>query len=99
VRRPYERYTLLDVEIKTGRTHQIRVHLAHFKHPVVGDKVYNGGRDSTVSDVRVRAAIRAMGRQFLHAEQLGFRHPQTGEPLRFTSKLPAELSRMLDALE
>ncbi|HYP00940.1 MAG TPA: RluA family pseudouridine synthase [Pyrinomonadaceae bacterium] len=99
VRRPYERFTLLDVEIKTGRTHQIRVHLAHLKHPVVGDKVYNGGRDTTVSDVRLRAAIRAMGRQFLHAEQLGFRHPQTGEPLRFKTALPAELARMLDALE
>ena len=99
VRRPYERFTLLDVEIKTGRTHQIRVHLAHLKHPVVGDKVYNGGRDTTVADVRVRAAIRAMGRQFLHAEQLGFRHPQTGESLRFQAALPPELSRMLEALE
>jgi 23S rRNA pseudouridine1911/1915/1917 synthase len=99
VRRPYERFTLLDVQIKTGRTHQIRVHLAHLKHPVVGDKVYNGGRDTTVSDVRVRAAIRAMGRQFLHAERLGFRHPRTGESLRFDAPLPAELSRMLEALE
>ncbi|HLL72350.1 MAG TPA: RluA family pseudouridine synthase [Pyrinomonadaceae bacterium] len=99
VRRPFERYTMLDVEIKTGRTHQIRVHLAHLKHPVVGDKVYNGGRDTTVADVRVRAAIRAMGRQFLHAEQLGFRHPQTGEALKFNAPLPAELSRMLEALD
>ncbi|HEV2881507.1 MAG TPA: RluA family pseudouridine synthase [Pyrinomonadaceae bacterium] len=98
VRRPYERFTLLDVQIKTGRTHQIRVHLAHLKHPVVGDKVYNGGRDTTVADVRVRAAIRAMGRQFLHAEQLGFRHPLSGAPLRFDAPLPAELSRMLEAL-
>ena len=98
VRRAYERFTLLDVQIKTGRTHQIRVHLAHLKHPVVGDKIYNGGRDTTVSDVRVRAAIRAMGRQFLHAEQLGFRHPLTGETLRFHAPLPAELSQMLDAL-
>jgi 23S rRNA pseudouridine1911/1915/1917 synthase len=98
VRRAYERFTLLDVEIKTGRTHQIRVHLAHLKHPVVGDKVYNGGRDTTISDVRVRAAIRAMGRQFLHAEQLGFHHPQTGESLRFNAPLPVELSRMLEAL-
>jgi 23S rRNA pseudouridine1911/1915/1917 synthase len=98
LRRAYERFTLLDVEIKTGRTHQIRVHLAHLKHPVVGDKVYNGGRDTTISDVRVRAAIRAMGRQFLHAEQLGFRHPHTGESLRFNAPLPAELSLMLDAL-
>ena len=98
VKRAYERFTLLDVQIKTGRTHQIRVHLAHLKHPVVGDKIYNGGRDTTVADVRVRAAIRAMGRQFLHAEQLGFRHPQTGETLRFDAPLPAELSQMLDAL-
>ncbi|MDQ1591266.1 MAG: rRNA synthase [Pyrinomonadaceae bacterium] len=99
VRRPYERFTLLDVQIKTGRTHQIRVHLAHLKHPVVGDKVYNGGRDTTIADVRVRAAIRAMGRQFLHAERLGFRHPQTGDALSFDAPLPAELSRMLEALE
>lgn len=98
LRRAYERFTLLDVEIKTGRTHQIRVHLAHLKHPVVGDKVYNGGRDTTISDVRVRAAIRAMGRQFLHAEQLGFRHPHTGESLGFNAPLPAELSQMLEAL-
>jgi 23S rRNA pseudouridine1911/1915/1917 synthase len=99
VRRAYERFTLLDVQIKTGRTHQIRVHLAHLKHPVVGDKVYNGGRDTTVSDVRVRAAIRALGRQFLHAEQLGFRHPQTGASLNFDAPLPEGLSRMLQALE
>ncbi|HZH89591.1 MAG TPA: RluA family pseudouridine synthase [Pyrinomonadaceae bacterium] len=98
VRRAYERFTLLDVQIKTGRTHQIRVHLAHLKHPVVGDKVYNGGRDATVSDVRARAAIRAMGRQFLHAERLGFRHPQTGETLNFDAPLPEQLSRMLEAL-
>jgi 23S rRNA pseudouridine1911/1915/1917 synthase len=98
VRRAYERFTLLDVQIKTGRTHQIRVHLAHLKHPVVGDKVYNGGRDATVGDVRVRAAIRAMGRQFLHAARLGFRHPLTGAPLSFDAALPAELSRMLEAL-
>ena len=98
VRRPYERFTLLDVQIKTGRTHQIRVHLAHLKHPVVGDKIYNGGRDGTISDVRIRAAIRAMGRQFLHAERLGFRHPRTGETLRFDAPLPAELAQMLDVL-
>jgi len=99
VRRAYERFTLLDVQIKTGRTHQIRVHLAYLKHPVVGDKIYNGGRDTTISDVRVRAAIRALGRQFLHAAELGFRHPQTGETLRFDAPLPPQLSQMLEALE
>lgn len=98
VRRRYERFTLLDVEIKTGRTHQIRVHLQWLKHPVVSDPVYGDGRDNTVSDPRLRARITALGRQFLHAEQLGFRHPRTHEPLRFTAPLPPELSEFLAAL-
>ena len=99
VRRRYERFTLLDVEIKTGRTHQIRVHLAWLKHPVVGDKVYNAGRDLTVQDPRLRAAVAALGRQFLHAARLAFRHPVTGERLLFESPPPAELRQLLDALE
>jgi 23S rRNA pseudouridine1911/1915/1917 synthase len=99
VRRRFERFTLLDVEIKTGRTHQIRVHMAWLKHPVVGDEIYNAGRDKTVPDARVRKAITALGRLFLHAEQLGFRHPHTGEPMRFTAPLPAALVEFLDSLE
>lgn len=99
VRRRYDRFTLLDVEIKTGRTHQIRVHLQWLKHPVVGDAVYGGGRDNTVTDARVRAAIVRLNRQFLHAEQLAFRHPRTNEPLRFTAPLPDELAKLLDELE
>jgi 23S rRNA pseudouridine1911/1915/1917 synthase len=99
VRRSYDRFTLLDVEIKTGRTHQIRVHLEWLKHPVVGDAVYGGGRDKTVPDPRLRARINAMGRQFLHAEQLGFRHPRTGEMMRFTAPLPAALAELLLELE
>jgi 23S rRNA pseudouridine1911/1915/1917 synthase len=98
VRQRYDRFTLLDVEIKTGRTHQIRVHLAWLKHPVVGDEVYSAGRDKTVIDVRVRSAIRALGRQFLHAEQLGFRHPRTNEQLRFTAPLPHALTEFLSVL-
>jgi 23S rRNA pseudouridine1911/1915/1917 synthase len=99
VRRWFHRFTLLDVEIKTGRTHQIRVHMAWFKHPVVGDAVYGAGRDANVPEGRVRALIAALGRQFLHAEQLGFRHPRTGEALRFTAPLPPELSEFLASLE
>jgi 23S rRNA pseudouridine1911/1915/1917 synthase len=99
VRQRYERFTLLDVEIKTGRTHQIRVHLQWLKHPVVGDKVYGEGRDKSVQDVRVRAALSAMNRQFLHAAQLGFRHPRSGEPLRFEASLPPELEKFLQAIE
>lgn len=98
VRQAFERFTLLDVEIKTGRTHQIRVHLQWLKHPVVGDPVYGDGRDNTVQDVRLRSRITALTRQFLHAEQLGFRHPRTGERLRFTAPLPNDLAEFLAAL-
>jgi 23S rRNA pseudouridine1911/1915/1917 synthase len=99
VRRHYERMTLLDVQIKTGRTHQIRVHLAWLKHPVVGDESYGGGRDKTIADPSLRARVRALGRQFLHAERLGFHHPSTGEWMSFTAPLPPELSDFLAALE
>ena len=99
VRRYFERFTLLSVELKTGRTHQIRVHLAWLKHPVVGDRVYGGGRDKTVGDARIRAQIAGLGRQFLHAEQLGFRHPRTGEQVKFTAELPVDLLQLLEKLK
>jgi 23S rRNA pseudouridine1911/1915/1917 synthase len=99
VRRRFERFTLLDVEIKTGRTHQIRVHLAWMKYPVVGDETYGMGRDKTIADPRVRSAIAAMGRQFLHAARLGFHHPRTGEWMSFDSPPPADLARLLEELE
>src|ERR1041385_1941195 len=99
VRRAFERFTLLDVELKTGRTHQIRVHLAWLKHPVVADELYGGGRENSIRDVQVRARIRKLKRQFLHAEQLGFRHPQTGERLKFVAPLPTELTQFLESLD
>jgi 23S rRNA pseudouridine1911/1915/1917 synthase len=99
VRRRFERFTLLDVELKTGRTHQIRVHLAWLKHPVVGDEVYGAGRDKTVINPVIRSRIAKLGRQFLHAEQLGFRHPRTAEQLRFTAPLTTELQSLLDQIE
>ena len=95
VRQAFDRFTLLDVELKTGRTHQIRVHLAWLKHPVVADETYGGGRDNTIRDPRLRARIRALNRQFLHAEKLGFKHPQTGEFVKFESPLPPELEDLL----
>ena len=99
IRRSYDLFTLLDVELKTGRTHQIRVHLSWLKHPVVGDELYGGGRDNNIQDVQLRAQIRKLKRQFLHAEQLGFRHPQTGEKMKFLVPLPAALVHLLDELE
>ena len=98
VRKRFERFTLLDVELKTGRTHQIRVHLAWLKHPVVRDEVYGGGRDNTIADPRIRAQIARLDRQFLHAEELGFRHPRSAKQLRFTASLPSELAELLETL-
>ena len=96
VKHRYNQFTHIDVELKTGRTHQIRVHLAWLKHPVVGDEVYSGGRDKTVKDPRIRAEIRKLQRQFLHAEKLGFRHPTTAAMMQFESPLPAELKELLE---
>ena len=97
-RERFDRFTLLDVELKTGRTHQIRVHLAWLKHPVVGDEVYGGGRDKTVSDPQIRGAIAKLNRQFLHAAQLGFRHPRSEEPMLFSAAPPDELRDLLDLI-
>jgi len=99
IRRRFEKFTLLGVEIKTGRTHQIRVHLAHINHPVVGDEVYNSGRDKTVGDHSIRKAIAGLGRFFLHAEKLAFDHPATGERMKFTVPLPGDLSEFLELLD
>ncbi len=98
VRQRYGKFTLLDVEIKTGRTHQIRVHLASINHPVVGDATYNAGRDNTIADTSIRQAVQDLGRFFLHAERLAFTHPKTGQRLEFTQDLPNKLKGFLDLL-
>lgn len=98
VERRYGDFTLLDVEIKTGRTHQIRVHLAHIRHPIVGDSTYGGGRLNSVRSARIRAAIERLDRPFLHAARLCFDHPATGERMEFTAPLPADLRMFLDLL-
>ena len=85
VARYLDSYTLVEVTPHTGRTHQIRVHFAALGYPVVGDSVY--GRPSPV-----------LGRQFLHAFRLGFRHPRTGETLRLEAPLPADLRAALTHL-
>ena len=98
VRQRFEKFTLLDVEIKTGRTHQIRVHLAFLNHPVVGDETYNEGRDNTLANVKVRKAIQSLNRFFLHAEKLSFIHPKTKEKMAFVAPLPNELNHFLELL-
>lgn len=99
VKKRFEKFTLIDVEIKTGRTHQIRVHCAYINHPVVGDETYNAGRDKTVADVEIRQAIQKLNRFFLHAHKLYFTHPQTEEYMKFTAPLPDELTEFLYLLK
>ncbi len=98
VRQRFGKFALVEVEIKTGRTHQIRVHLASINHPVVGDGTYNEGRDNTVNDTDTKNAIRILDRFFLHAEKLSFDHPKTGEHLSFDSELPIELKNFVELL-
>ncbi len=91
-------FALLDVEIKTGRTHQVRVHLAYLKHPIVGDATYDGGRVNMVKEARLRRAIEKLGRPFLHAASLRFEHPQ-GKRLDFHIALPEDLQTFIQLLE
>jgi 23S rRNA pseudouridine1911/1915/1917 synthase len=98
VSRSFTEFSLLDVEIKTGRTHQIRVHLAHIHHPVVGDEIYGPGSSVNVRSVEVRRAINALGRHLLHAASLAFTHPTTGSRLAFTAPLPKDFEDFLSLL-
>ncbi|HML30786.1 MAG TPA: RluA family pseudouridine synthase [Hyphomicrobium sp.] len=92
--------SLLRLVLETGRTHQIRVHLAHIGHPVVGDPTYGAGFKTRLASVRANAkdVASALVRQALHAERLQFEHPITGKKLNFYSKLPLDLERLGEAL-
>ena len=84
--------SLLACRLETGRTHQIRVHLAHIGHPLMGDAIYGPGFKTKASLLVPRAreaALEALGRQALHAYLLAIEHPETGENLEFRSELPA----------
>ncbi|HEX7090086.1 MAG TPA: RluA family pseudouridine synthase [Longimicrobiales bacterium] len=86
---------LLRAELDTGRTHQIRVHLAYIGHPVVGDRVYGAGAERGISGTDrpwAQALARRVPRQFLHAAELAFPHPRSGERLEFRSPLPPDLA-------
>ncbi len=91
---------LLACRLETGRTHQIRVHLAHIGHPLMGDPVYGAGFKTRASRLAPEAAeaLAALGRQALHAYLLAIAHPVTGQPLEFRSELPADLARLRHSL-
>lgn len=92
-------HTLLRVQLETGRTHQIRVHMAHLKHPVAGDAVYGGDvLRARGASTLLRQATSGFTRQALHAAALGFTHPVDGKPLQFVAPRPADFEALLAVL-
>lgn len=95
----FDQFTLLELTLETGRTHQIRVHLSSINHPVVGDQIYGGKeRIIGVKDPKLRKVIKKLGRQALHATILGFIHPESNKYMEFTAPIPEDFQIVLDAL-
>ncbi|MCB1802739.1 MAG: hypothetical protein KDI82_13695, partial [Gammaproteobacteria bacterium] len=92
-------HTLLKVMLETGRTHQIRVHMAHLRHPVFGDPVY-GGRLHLPGGAseELKQVLRAFKRQALHAKRLELEHPASGRQMRFSCPIPDDMRAVIDAL-
>lgn len=96
----FRSHTSVRVQLETGRTHQIRVHMQHIGHPIAGDPVYGRGvRMPPLHNPASEAVVNAWRRQALHAQSLTFAHPVSGEALVFTAEVPADLQALLDALE
>ena len=99
LRERFRAHTLLECRLETGRTHQIRVHMAHLKHPIVGDPLYGGPlKLPKGASAELIEQLRGFRRQALHAETLEFAHPVSGEPVRCTAPIPADLKALVRAL-
>ena len=99
VRERFRAHTLIECRLETGRTHQIRVHMAHVKHALVGDQVYGGGlRLPKGALPELAAAMRGFRRQALHAETLEFAHPADGRAIRISAEMPGDMHALLAAL-
>lgn len=96
----YGQVSAVELRLETGRTHQIRVHLSEAGHPLLGDPVYGGaGRLPGLKDAQLRALVKGLGRQALHARTLGFIHPVSGEYLEFSAPLPEDMQSIVEYLE
>ena len=84
--------------LRTGRTHQIRVHMKHLGHPIIGDPAYSGPQWRGIPDKKIQRALASMERQALHASRLTFPHPRTGETMTFEAELPEDMRRVLSSL-
>jgi 23S rRNA pseudouridine1911/1915/1917 synthase len=99
---PFGKFALVEVKIDTGRTHQIRVHMASLGHPVVGDALYGAPREMRprrANEKNTQGGAISLPRNFLHAAQLELAHPRTGTKLAFEIPLPPELQVFLQTLE
>jgi 23S rRNA pseudouridine1911/1915/1917 synthase len=97
--RKYRAHTLVQVKLESGRTHQIRVHMAHLHYPVVGDPVYGGRlKIPAGADARLKQALHDFRRQALHALKLSLVHPRTGQRVQWASSVPEDMSKLMEAL-
>ena len=98
IEQPLRHASLLRLRLRSGRTHQIRVHLKHLGHPIIGDPLYSGPQWRGIPDKRIQKAIAAFPRQALHAARLTIPHPRTGEQMTFECPLPQDMKMLLAAL-